>query len=290
MDNLFLDSHIHTVFCRHAAGSLDEYAAQARKRGLDGLAITCHSPLPNGWSPEVRMEASQFEAYLDAVAAAARTWRGRVRILTGLECDYTPGLEGWLRNLTDRRPFDYLLGSVHPHLAPFLEKASPAKMLDLQRIYFDHLALAAESGLFHALAHPDVVKSYYPESWRPAAIMDHVRRTLDRIAAAGTLLELNTSGLHKAYPEMNPSLEILREMRARGIGVVIGSDAHRPDQVGAHFEQALDCLREAGYSSIHYCIGGRRFKTDISLARLAAISPSGFAGPAAPAARRNQTR
>src|SRR5436190_370480 len=74
-----------------------------------------------------------------------------------------------------------------------------------------------------------------------------LKKSLDRIAATGVAMELNTSGLNKALPEMNPGLKQLALMRERGIPVVIGADAHRPERVGDNFDLAIGMLREVGY-------------------------------------------
>ena len=65
-------------------------------------------------------------------------------------------------------------------------------------------------------------------------------------------MELNTSGLLKTVPEMNPSLPMLVEMNQRGIPVVVGADAHTPSRVAASYPQAYLLLEEAGYDTVRY--------------------------------------
>lgn len=65
-------------------------------------------------------------------------------------------------------------------------------------------------------------------------------------------MELNTSGLHKSIPEMNPGIEMLKLMAQRSIPVVIGSDSHQPHRVGAQFDMALDILLNAGYEEVSF--------------------------------------
>ncbi|RTH33958.1 histidinol phosphatase, partial [Thermus scotoductus] len=50
---------------------------------------------------------------------------------------------------------------------------------------------------------------------------------------------------------------LLRRARELGIGVVLGSDAHRPPQVGYAFKEAVDLLLHLGYQEAHYFPGGR---------------------------------
>jgi len=52
----------------------------------------------------------------------------------------------------------------------------------------------------------------------------------------GMALEVNTSGFsHRG--EQYPAREILEEAIALGVPLVAGSDAHRPSEVGRHFER-----------------------------------------------------
>jgi hypothetical protein len=61
-----------------------------------------------------------------------------------------------------------------------------------------------------------------PDAWDLDKIWTDVLWCLDRIAATGCAMELNTSGVAKEVPEMNPAPRILRAMCERGIPVVIG--------------------------------------------------------------------
>src|SRR6187402_2171751 len=106
------ESHLHTTLCKHAVGELTEYAAQAHTRGLKGMIVTCHCPMPDGYSASVRMAPEQFEDYLRLVEETAAEWRGRLDVLLGLESDFIPGVNPWLEKLHARADFHYILGSV----------------------------------------------------------------------------------------------------------------------------------------------------------------------------------
>ena len=79
-------------------------------------------------------------------------------------------------------------------------------------------------------------------------------------------MELNTSGLLKALPEMNPSPAQLVMMRERGIPVVIGADAHMPRRVGDGYVQALRLLQAAGYDEVSYFLERKRRTVAITAA------------------------
>lgn len=249
---------MHTPLCNHSVGLPGEYAAIAERRRLKGIIVTCHAPMPGGYSADVRMRPEELEEYMALVADASRDWEGRVDIRLGLESEYVPGYEKWVEQLHGRASFHHVLGSVHCQVKEYVAAYFTGSWLDFQRTYFRHLAEAAETGLFDTLSHPDLVKNQAPDEWQLDRIMDDIRRVLDRIARAGTAMELNTSGLNKTIPEMNPGMVILREMSLRGIPVVIGADAHTPKRVADRFDDALRMLQEAGYSEVSFFLDRKR--------------------------------
>lgn len=263
------DLHMHTPLCKHARGDPEDYAAVARQRGLHGIVFTCHNPTEDGWSPGVRMDMAEFDTYVQMIERARETWAGRIDIRLGLECDYVPGMESGLEKLLDRAEFHHVLGSVHPHLRDYRERYFNGDPIAFQHTYFEHLAMAAESGLFDTLSHPDLVKNIAPEVWNFPQMEETIGVALDRIASAGTAMELNTSGLLKALPEMNPGSPMLAQMRKRGIPVVVGSDAHDPERVAGAFEDAFDVLTAVGYTEINGVLGRKLRPLTIDSARKA---------------------
>jgi histidinol-phosphatase (PHP family) len=239
-------------------GMPGEYAEMAWRKRLKGIIITCHCPLPDGISSDVRMAPEEYEHYLELIARARADYAGRVDVRTGLESDFYPGVEPWLEKLHARAPLHHVLGSVHPQVWDYRRKYFDGDYYRYQQTYFDHLAAAAETGLYDTLAHPDLVKNESPADWDYPRIQPCIERSLDRIAATGVAMELNTSGLHKALPEMNPGPAILRLMNERGIPVVIGADAHTPTRVGDRFGEAMRLLQAAGYTEINYFLERKR--------------------------------
>ena len=267
---LYYDSHMHTPLCKHAWGEPEEYAAQALQVGLKGIIFTCHCPMPDGFWPTVRMADSEFDTYIAMVERAAVAFQGRLDVRLGLESEFFPGMEGWIEKLHQRADFDYILGAVHWQARDYLAKYETGTIEAFRKTYFNHLAQSAEAGLYDCLAHPDLVKNYHPDSWCFAIVKDQIAAALDRIAGTGVAMELNTSGLNKSYSEMNPGLEMLRMMSDRGIPIVIGSDAHRPNRVGEHFMTALSHLQEAGYENVSYFL--KRQRIDLKIASVLAAT------------------
>jgi histidinol-phosphatase (PHP family) len=269
---ILYETHMHTPLCKHAAGQPEDYASVAEKRGLKGITVTCHNPVIDGWATRYRMSLGQFDEYISLVDRARSAWAGRIDVRLGMESDYYPGAEAWLTELHQRAPFNYILGSIHTPLPEYKERFYNGSSDAYFRVHFDHLAMAAETGLFDALAHPDLVKIVDPEAWNVGDLLDDIRRNLDRIAATGVAMELNTSGLNKALAEMHPSESILREMYERGIPVVVGADAHEPARVAANYEDALVLLQAVGYNHTNIFLERQRHPIDLESA-LQSLNP-----------------
>ncbi|MEM6821829.1 MAG: histidinol-phosphatase HisJ family protein [Verrucomicrobiota bacterium] len=246
------ETHMHTPLCNHAYGEPEEYASVALRRGLKGITVTCHCPLPDKISYAIRMTPDEWDAYVAMVERARKAFEGKLDVRLGIESDFLPGLEPWLEKLHQRSDLDYVLGSVHPHMQEYKERYLRWDWPAFHRQYFDSLAEAAETGLFDCISHPDIVKNQGTEHWNLEALMPHIESKLDRIAETGLAMELNTSGLQKTLPEMNPAPEILAAMKKRGIPVVIGADAHVPERVADDYEDALRLLQTIGYTEVRY--------------------------------------
>jgi len=267
-ERILYESHMHTPLCKHAKGDPEDYAEVAERRGLKGIIVTCHNPTENNeWSPGVRMSVEEYDEYVALVARARQAWAGRIDIRIGLESDYAPGMEPWLEVLHEKAELHHVLGSVHPHLNDYKQLYLNDDPVDFQRTYFEHLAMAAETGLFDTISHPDLVKNVFPDEWDIERLMDHLKRCLDRIAEAGAAMEINTSGINKSVPEMNPGVVMLEQMKERNIPVVLGADAHQPQRVAANFEEALDGLEEVGYSHVSLFLDRTRQDIEIGRAR-----------------------
>jgi histidinol-phosphatase (PHP family) len=261
------DSHMHTPLCRHAIGEPEEYAERAAARGLAGIIVTCHSPMPDGWFGGVRMAPEELTDYFARVERAARAFAGRVEVRLGMESDYFPGMEPWLRELHGRAPFDYILGSIHYFGNEYVERFGKGGDAEFLAAYFRNLVASAESGLFDCLAHPDLIKNHFGNRWRFEEAEPLIAVALDRIARTGVAMELNTSGMIKTIAEMNPGPRMLRMMADRKIPVVIGSDSHMPTRVGDRFEDALDLLEKAGYRTVSVFEKRKRTELPIPAAR-----------------------
>ena len=181
----------------------------------------------------------------------------------GIEADFVPGAEDRTANLLEARDFDYVVGSVHflrDHPVDMEEDgiwSTGRSAEEIWRRYFETLGEAARSGLFDILAHPDLVKVWGPERPRPEGdLRRYYELALDGLAESGIAVEVSTAGLRKRARELYPAPAFLEMCVEAGAPVALSSDAHRPEDVGADYDQALELLEQFGVGEL--CVFERR--------------------------------
>ncbi len=244
------DYHMHTELT-DGVGRPRDYAAVAVQRGLTEIGCSDHAPLNflppdqgQGWI----MKLSDLDKYVGWVRDAQQEYP-QLTIKLGLEVDFIPGHEDWVRQLAAMHPWDFFLGSVHFigdwHVDRSGEDWKGYDIEERWRAYFDLWTQAAQSRLFDSLAHPDLPKKF---GHRPKSDCKPMfERALRAVKESGCAIEISTAGLRKPCREIYPSREFLEIACRLGIPVTLGSDAHLPDDVGKDFNKAIELAKSVGY-------------------------------------------
>lgn len=244
------DYHTHNQLCRHASGRTVDYARVARDKGIVEFAATDHCPTDVGFGQDHRMYLEEFDLYR-ADVEQARAEVPEVNLLFGVEADYYPGCEKFLAPFLKQQQLDLVLGSIHfrdywstnPRKRGAYDREDPE---GTWREYYQLTGELADTRLYDIVTHMDLPKRFGAPV-DIAAFREHALPSLDKIAAAGMAIEINTSGLTHSIQEQYPSLQVLTWAAERGIGLVFGSDSHSPDRVGDGFDTAIDLARTAGF-------------------------------------------
>ncbi|MGI6037457.1 MAG: histidinol-phosphatase HisJ family protein [Limnochordia bacterium] len=244
------DYHIHTHNCGHAQGDAEAYAQWALKLGFEEICFTDH--MPNFYLPadmpyqHLRRPLREMEAYLADVARAQRKFP-QLKIKVGVEVDYIPGKEREIARALQQFPLDFVIGSVHFVGRWSLYDPKYYREFTAQRIYQDYFLVvreAASCGLFHTIAHLDVPKLYAP---LPKGYLELARPVLEAIGKAGICLEVNCAGIRAGLGQPFPNYDLIALAYEMGLPITLGSDAHKPEQVGNDFPAVIERLQAIGY-------------------------------------------
>ena len=252
----YQDYHTHHRRCGHAEGELRDVIGAAVDNRLAAVGLSDHAPLLHlareDWPfANIAMPREEFPHYAAEMADLRGEFGGVIPVKLGVEADYVPGYVGAYRDLLAPYPLDYVIGSVHFVDGWSIFEENLPEGAGREDVWDRYLVLtreAAQCGLFDILGHLDCLKTkgHLPGEWNTPRLHE----TLDAVADVGVAIELNTSGWRKPVGECFPSLPILEMTAARGISVCLGSDAHRPQDVGADFDRAANLLRRAGYGEL----------------------------------------
>ena len=250
------DGHEASTAEYHSQANVERYRAAAEERGIAELGVSEHiyrftqaleiwrHPF---WEQFAHDDLDEYCGFI----------RERTDLRLGIEADFVPGAEDRLASLLEARDLDYVVGSVHflrdgaVDMDDYSVWDSGRSVEEIWRRYFQTIGESAASGLFDVLAHPDLVKYWGPERPLPEGDLRHYYElAMDGIAQSGIAVEVSTAGLRKRAGEMYPAPAFLSMCLEAGAPVALSSDAHRPEDVGADYDQALEMLERLGVQEL----------------------------------------
>ncbi|HOB74231.1 MAG TPA: histidinol-phosphatase HisJ family protein [Phycisphaerae bacterium] len=253
------DQHLHSRFSVDSDTDPVENARQALSLGLAGLSITDHLDThPTEW-PICRYD---YDGIAAAVAGLREQFGDRLFIGHGIEVCYQPEQMSRILPFVESHRFDIVLLSVHWFGGRALHVREHWDGLDAAagtRAYLEAVLSAARFVLelkrqgrkpFDVLGHLDLVKRYtvrYFNTFEVRSQREIIDEILRTCLEAELVPEVNLSSLRQSLPEPMPADWVIRRYaELGGEAMTLGSDAHSPEHVGAHFKEGAAMLREGG--------------------------------------------
>ncbi|UCC30753.1 MAG: histidinol-phosphatase HisJ family protein [Phycisphaerales bacterium] len=254
------DQHVHS---RHSFDSQADPGANVDRAiacGLAGLTFTEHFDThPDDWTGCTYDD----EAYSATISRLRTDFGDAVFIGKGIEVCYQPDRMDFVLDFLQRHDFDMVMLSVHYFGSLAVYRRENWTGLDTvtgTRSYLETVLDAARfcqrlhqthGRVFDVLGHLDLVKRYtqrFFDAYDISRFDDLLDEILRTCIAADLVPEVNTSTLRQELAEPMPDADtVTRYARLGGETMSLGSDAHRPEDVGAGFEWAATMLRKAGF-------------------------------------------
>jgi len=241
------DFHMHSrvSFDGHDTGL--QLALAAKKAGLREICFTDHLDYdPLGKMGVLAFDTVEYNAEYDHLTVPGLTIR------RGMEFGMTPENVAQFKQDLQRRPFDFVLGSVHfvDDLDVYFEDYWAGKsVFQAERRYLEAtLECVRLHDDFDVLAHLTyIAKTRCHPAPRPVPFGEH-RELIDEIlrvvARKGKGLEMNTSGVDRCG-DFLPGAEYFRRFKELGGEIVtVGSDAHTAGRVGQYSQRACEILKD----------------------------------------------
>jgi len=262
-----IDFHLHPSYSIDSGAPVENIIEAALDKNLQAICFTTHidlNPKRDCLDNYIRCGGKlrrcceeTVEAYIEDVRASAERYSGRIEVLIGFELSYGTYFENRARDFISENKPDFVLGAIHciDNIGITARDEAPGYFRSVgvgeaARAFVDATGKLAESGIFATIAHIDGIKKYgrafYGES------LDRELERLfppvfTRMAELGIGIELNTASLRKGHPDIYPSKRLLELAGEAGVTVnSVGSDAHKPEEVGFRLEEAYRLLDETG--------------------------------------------
>lgn len=250
------DYHTHSLCSFDGSAPLADLAQAAVEAGLAELCLTDHCDLVNTQGkPDLSFHWAPVEEQL---AAARPLYADRLPIRMGLELGAPWEFPDFVRDLVSHPSLDFVLGSVHNlSLADggldfyYVNYKSDEDCYYVLDRYFDCMERLAEMDCWDVLAHIIYPLRYMNHRDGQKASLDRyepqLRRIFRMVVDTGRGIEVNTCR-GKTIEDWRWTLSLYKD--CGGTLVTLGSDAHRPQDVGKGLPQAAQLLKELGFPAV----------------------------------------
>ena len=263
------DCHTHTAISPDSDASIAAMLEAAQAQGLAAYAVTDHIELcryyPQGYygtAPRNEEDffdhAARWEQAMEQNRRARALVGGSMTFISGIELGEPDADFGLAESLYRDVRLDFTIASLHELRGKldfyFLDYAHEDVDALLERYFTDLLAIA-RWGYYDVLGHVTYPLRYIVGDAGIAVDMarwtDCLAEVFKAVIAAGRGIELNTSGYRQTYGRPFPDEPLLRLYRDLGGTILtLGSDAHRPEDVGGGIAQGAALAKACGFDRI----------------------------------------
>lgn len=267
------DWHTHSSFCRHATGNLEQYVKAAINKKLHVIGLSAHFPydvlegIENMPYHEYSMPKDELDSFVLNAINLREKYKNQISVKIAFELDFVEKQvdkhHKYLERYSDQ--IDYIIGSIHnleTTLFPGLFAFDDFRFLkyynkfeDTDEIFMNYFKtmqamISSEQFHFTTIGHFDLPKKFNTLPNNQELIMKEGIKALEMAKKRDIVIEINTSGLRKPIKEQYPSKEFIKEMFNLGIDVVLGSDAHHPNEIAHEFKSLISLLKKIGYKRL----------------------------------------
>lgn len=226
------------------------------------IGCTGHFPYPQSYQepyPHCVIPESIFPKFVDEVLQLKAYYKDAITIRVAAEIDYLPGYMEEIKSRLIKYPLDYVIGSIHMLEDIPIDYNNEILKTGLERFggvdemwkrYWDAMESLIKADICDVIGHFDLPRKLR-SGQTDTDFSGEIETLLRMIKAKDLSLDVNTGGIDRSYAKSAyPSNDIIQKALDLGIDIVLGSDAHAPEQVGRYFDELSDALVQMGWSHV----------------------------------------
>jgi histidinol-phosphatase (PHP family) len=275
---MLADFHVHSEFSDDSKTPMEKQIQRAIALGIGEICFTDHVDygIKKDWTEDILkwrggdgigtdrsdmqpLANVNYDEYFGKILRMKRLYGDQIVIRSGLEFGIQrhtiPDYERLIK--TYGQKLDFILLSIHQvdnkefWTGDFMKGKTQD---EYNREYYEEMLYAVKHfDDFDVLSHVDLISRYDPQGAYPfSKIQDILTDIFECVIQKGKGIEINTSSWHYKLPDTTPSRDILKLYRSLGGEMItIGSDAHTPEYIGDHMENAMQILKELGFQAFY---------------------------------------
>lgn len=249
---MYLDYHMHSDFSADCETPMEETIQAAINKGLTEICFTEHvdEDYPDS-SIVFELDVPRYSAAIKNMQAK---YKEQITIKKGIEIGVQPHLLDRCEKLINGDTFDFVICSMHTTDRKDLHGGNlfaDRTVSEAYELYYEELLYCVRHfSAYNVLGHIDLVKRYKTLDTNEN-FHDILEQIFKVIIPQGKGIEVNTSGYHYGLDHAMPSEDVLRLYKDCGGEIItLGSDAHKSNHVGRHFEEMCTLLNRIGFRYI----------------------------------------
>jgi len=230
---------------------MEDYVRSAIAAGLSEIVFLEHMEAGVYYFETTWLTEEDFDVYFTIGRKLQQKYQQQIRVSLGVEVGYSPSHKEELLVRLGKRQWDRIGISYHfmehpeqgeHHLNLLSSKTVNRKAIakvGCEYIFENYLKTLTEAVNVlpgTVLCHLDAALRHQPDCTLDKRYIKQIRELLQAVKLKGMALEINTSGYAKRGTPY-PAPFIIEEAVKLNIPLLPGSDAHRPQDVGRHFDQ-----------------------------------------------------
>ncbi|SDG11018.1 histidinol-phosphatase (PHP family) [Selenomonas sp. WCT3] len=279
-----IDYHMHFEKGSYDKTWVEGFFQAAKERGLAEIGISEHShTFPEfkelyyedlilddsamGTFQQQWLKSNKFKYTLDDYFRFMAELQKEHTVRTGIEvCNFQD--QEKVKDILKDYDFDYVIGSVHflhgwaYDCSEIIAEWQKHSLQDIYEWYTEEAEKLADSGLYDVLGHPFNIRlfKFLPDF----DVTPYLERVAKAMKKANMIVDVNTGTFYR-YPiaEITPYPDFMKIAAKYDLPIITTSDAHKPEDCGAYNQQAVEYVKQFGYTTTLQLVGKQRKVIDL---------------------------
>lgn len=235
--------HIHSNYSWDSKMDIDTIAKILVENDIRYGALTDHVEFNREPLPYVITKLKMRNVDIDRIN---QEYQGKLTLLKAVEISEPHWYPEQVEELTKQVDLDFIIGSIHS-IKKYAE--SKYERQDIFKNYYKEVLNMIQANQIDVIGHLDYINRYYGKDY---SFYGQITEVLNAIKEYNMILEINTSAKRRCSLNLFPDINKICRYKWIQNDVIIGTDAHRENELADNLEQAESITEEFNLKPVIY--------------------------------------